>query len=371
MALNGLAGMLGNAINQITTPDTIRDRKHAAKLFNKTYNYPKITGLFHVYVDLNWEFVRKVRGLTDVTKAIFPYSGDEAKIGLLAKSFTLPSTTYDTETLNAYGKKTIVRKRVSYDPITITFHDDGDNTLFRFYRMMNLSYAYDTSENQVADATVVYKYRPRANDDVDGFSVYEPRRADHREWGIRKDVKPITSIRVYSLFAGYSTEYILMNPVITRWQLGTHDQSSSQPMEITATVQHEGVVFSQSGYPEAPEDSIAGGSFARESSYDKSSSPLEFGRMNLFGRGGLFASGAAAAGAVRSGNFLGAALIAGTTAATVKNANLKGAVAGEFGGITQNVSRGTSAGKYYFPAAVKKPVDAAPAGTTKPPTATS
>lgn len=98
--------------------DTIfRDWQHASRLYvNNNHEYsPKVKFLFHVSFYLSPE-----------AKQIIPATYETLdQIGMLVKSADLPKYTAETHALNMYNRKKHVQTHITYNPITITMHDDN------------------------------------------------------------------------------------------------------------------------------------------------------------------------------------------------------------------------------------------------------
>jgi hypothetical protein len=207
----------------------VKDYKHAARLFvDGNYRLsPKMGFLFHVAFDLD-------RSLTRMQ------SNDILEAGMLVKSVQLPKYTFDTKTNNAYNRPNVVQTKIKYDPITITFHDDSADVI-RDLWYDYMSYYYRDTD-----------YSPSKYLQNTKYNTMDP---DH--WGFTPSgsVTPSTSaiptgnrllqtIRLYSLHQKQFTEYVLINPTITSFQHGQHQNSGdAAPMEHTMTVAYETVLY--------------------------------------------------------------------------------------------------------------------------------
>lgn len=266
-----MPSIFDNFLTQFATGDTIKDYQHASRLFvNNNYERsPKYTWLFHVYFDLNPE-------LTTVNQR------NQIEAGMLVKSADLPKFRIDAKTYNNYNRPSIAQSKVRYEDINITFHDDSANIVrklwFDYY-----NYYYRDMDNNYGDATGSlnpiylrnYKQTLGQRKLLNNFG-YTPRKNSSISTNY------IQAIRIYSLHQKRFSEYTLINPVITSYRHGTHQNSQDDTMENVMTISYETVLY-------------AGGStrvargFA-DLHYDRSPSPLTVaggGTNTILGPGGI------------------------------------------------------------------------------------
>ena len=248
-----------------------------------------------------------------------PQNTEKLQLGLLVKSASLPKYTVDVKTMNAYNRPNYVQTKIKYDPVTITFHDDSADVVRDFWYDY-MSHYYRDSD--YADST--YGYNSKYNEQ----SVFQPRwgylPAKYDSTGQEKILK---FIKIYSLHQKRFTEYVLVNPVITSFTHGTHNNSSTTEfMENSMTVEYETVLYNYGTVKSGGEPS----GFAIPSAYDKQPSPLTpggGGTASLLGPGGLLDSATGAYQQMSTGNYLGAGLVAAQTYTKLKGQNI-GAMAG-------------------------------------------
>jgi hypothetical protein len=106
----------------------LKDYKHAARLYQDNYYgmAPKAGWSYFIELGLSpylWD--KTTFQSIDNTW----YNRSKGKLGLLAKSADQPRFSIATETLNQYNKKTVVQNKITYNPVSITFHDDMDNII--------------------------------------------------------------------------------------------------------------------------------------------------------------------------------------------------------------------------------------------------
>jgi hypothetical protein len=258
-------------LQALDSPDIIKDYKHASRLFvdNNYELSPKYSWLFHVFFDLNPE-------LTTVNQR------NQIEAGMLVKSADLPKFRIESKTYNNYNRPSIAQTKVRYEDINIVFHDDSANVVrkmwFDYY-----NYYYRDMDNNYGDATgslnPVYL---RNNKQLLG------QRTLYNKFGFspRKDStisnQYIHAIRIYSLHQKRFSEYTLINPVISSFRHGTHQNGQDGTMENSMSISYETVLYAGGAAK------VARG-FA-DLHYDKSPSPLSVaggGTNSILGPGGI------------------------------------------------------------------------------------
>ena len=127
---------VNSLLTQLSTGETMRDYKHASKTFidNNFELHPKFSHLFHVI----FEFTPDAATLFDTT--------EQLEIPLLVKSADLPAYTLDVQTHNQYNRKTQSHHAFTYQPVTITFHDDTKEVIRKlwhnYYTFYNLKHKF-------------------------------------------------------------------------------------------------------------------------------------------------------------------------------------------------------------------------------------
>ena len=318
----GLTSIASTFFDQLSTGSTVRDYQHGARTFvDGLYRLgPKFSSLFHVYIDINPEIA-------------IPTSLDMIELGMMAKSVTLPKFNIQHKVYNAYNRKNIAQERITYDPVTITFHDDGANIVNNFWKNIYQTYYADSKFNDFT-YNKDHKYSERANTDW-GYSPT----TDAVNYNL------ISKIRIYSLHQQQYTLYTLINPTITSFQHGTHTAGEYALMEHSMTVTYETVQYSgvnmQNGM--TPDERIPMG-FAKEH-YDRGPSPLSSlggGTKSIIGPGGLMEGVNDALGNMASGNYGAAIVGALRTAKNAKNMDLKSVALAEVTQLGKNVLNGSN-----------------------------
>jgi hypothetical protein len=315
-----LNGFFGN--------DYLRDYTHASKTFqtNGYANSPRLKFLFHVYFTLETVGIPMLRNAFS--------SGENSTIGLLVKNIDLPKFTIDTEILNQYNRKRVIQKKINYDPISVAFHDDG-NDLIRTLWYNYYSYYYkDPVQPYDGIATTAGTSGPMQTKPMgfryNGRDIYDKTRAVS-DWGYvgesysdgtgSANGKPsfFRDISIYGFNQHKFVRYVLINPV----------------------KYYSGAIGSV-----RPDTNVVG--FADPNAYDQRSSPLSRlgGQASVIGQGGLLDTGIGIMGdlqAVAQGrgglsNIIGAVQKADTIYNAFKGKNLQSIVAADAIGIAKNAA---------------------------------
>ena len=304
-----LKGFIGN--------DTLRDYTHASRVFttNQYELKPRYKFLFHVYFTLNTAEIPYLDGA-------FPNNDEIYQLSLLVKNVDLPKYTIDTETLSQYNRKRIVQTRINYQPVNITFHDDGgDNARRLWYYYYSYYYKDPTQQYDARPVTAGspgFSANRQPGFNYNARDIYD-KEMQVKDWGYIGETwtdgtnaasgKPpfFRDIRIYGLDLRKFAEYILINPVITSWNHDRYDYAEGAgTMEHTMTIAYETVKYSEGGLGKTPDANVPG--FADASHYDTRLSPIARPGANqtIFGQGGLLDAGLGIVGDLQSGNYLGA-----------------------------------------------------------------
>lgn len=358
-----------------TSKNSLRDAGHAAKTFttNAYELKPRYKFLFHVSFTINFKEIPSLAGAIGVD--------DTINLSYLVKTVDLPKFTVQNETLNQYNRKRVVQTKINYDPVTITFHDDGGdvsrNMWYNYYK-----YYYKDASQQYLLPNPLNGSQGALQNMQTGFGyntrdIYSDNRQVN-DWGYIGEAfndgnlldpaqtgKPpfFRDIRIYGLDQHKNAEYVLINPLITSW---SHDQynytEGAGTMTNTMTIAYETVKYYTGAVgSQRPDENIVG--FADPALYDTVLSPIARpgSQATVFGQGGLLDAGAGLLQDVESGGLLGAiggaqkALTAYNTFKNVNIANLAaqelkaGAIKAAQGAILGAVrsNQGRSYGSYY------------------------
>ena len=333
-------------LQQVATGDTVKDYKHASKLFvDSLYRLsPKYSFLFHVFVDINPAAESLISGY-DFNEAI--------EIGMLAKSVQLPKFNIKNRVYNAYNRKNIVQDSIQYEPLNITFHDDSADVVRHFWAKY-YSYYYRDGDYQEAAYKQGHKYQHR----------------QYQNWGFtpRSSAQFLSSIRIYSLHQKSFSAYTLLNPMITAFRHGEHQQGQNETMQHEMTITYEGVQYLTG---QVSSGTVQGFDIIH---YDKSPSPLTpygGGTTSFLGPGGMLDSAGSVLNNLSSGNFLAAAVIGARTATNFRNVNFGQVASAEFSQIGMNVLKGQNQQAIIFAPTASTIIDGVTRAITPTPSTTS
>jgi len=340
----------------------LKDYAHASKTFlqNGYENAPRQKFLFHVYFTIN---VIEIPAL----RSAFP-NQDTATIGLMVKTAQLPSYQMSVDTLNQYNRKRLAQTKIEYQPVQITFHDDGSDLVrnmwynyFKYY-YKDPSQAYDNVTNQNGQMAAVIGTPAGFN--YNARDIYSQNR-EVNDWGYIGEAyndgytrldgtasgKPpfFKDIRIYGMNQRKFAEYILINPMIESWQHDTYDYSQGTGiMSHTMTVRYETVKYYTGAIGGVrPDTNVTG--FADPAYYDTVPSALARpgSTQTVLGQGGLLDAGIGIVADLESGGvggLIGATQKALTSYNTFKNVNLRSVVNAELKQTANNVIRGVLPG---------------------------
>jgi hypothetical protein len=228
---------------------TVRDWQHAARMFtdsNQIYG-PKQKFLFHVAFHINKSALKNISiGTTYSTQ-----------INMLVKSISLPKFTISAETANQYNRKKNIQSKISYDSISLKFHDDNLGLISQLWQNYYNYYYADPVSAGIPGAfnrTAIKKFNYiRSNYGLDNGST-----APFFDY-----------ITIYQLAQGQYTSYKLINPIFSSWNHNGLDYAGGQsPHDNDATIMYEAVEYGngkiEAGNPEG---------FALQN-YDLTPSPL-------------------------------------------------------------------------------------------------
>jgi len=357
----GVFGSFGqDVVNGFLGVNTLKDFRHASKTFlsNGYELAPRYKFLFHVYFDLNKTEIPALRERYDDQTQI--------DLGILAKNFQLPKYNIELDEMNQYNRKRLVQKKITYDDVTVTMHDDGANLTrnlwydYMSYYFKDSHYAFDGQDSIDNSASIQgFSYGDR--------DIYKNDRAIS-EWGFdgetgggdaggfgNNSTKPnfFRSIKIFGMDKKRFVCYVLINPYIKSFNHDDYDYSESAgTMTNQMTLSYETVkyyegVIDKSGSP------IDG--FASPARYDKEPSSLGTAgsASSLLGQGGLLDAGTSFVSDLSKGNFLGALRTAGVTSRTLNTASVSKIIRAETPGlIKEAISSNTPR---LFPTARTKP----------------
>ena len=339
-----------------TAVNGLRGYDHANRVFtpNGYELKPRFKFLFHVAFTINTAQIPALRGALGLT--------DISNISLLVKTIDLPKYTIATETLNQYNRKRVIQTKINYDPVNITFHDDGSdlirNMWYNYY-----SYYYKDASQNYGSTNSTNGSMGAENNGTRGFGysgrdIYnQDRMGGVNDWGYIGEAvndgtssssgKPpfFTDIRIFGFdYQHKYAEYVLINPLISNWSHDTYDYSQGNGlMQHSMTIAYETVKYKQG----APNKQAPG--FGKAAHYDTTPSPLARpgSLATILGQGGLIDAAGGIAQDLQSGSVLGligAAQKASTVYNTFKGKNLKSIAVAEATALGTEVIQGSLPG---------------------------
>ena len=297
-----LKGFLDNFASGAGNPKgNMGDFSHGARLYvDDSFAFaPKTKFLYHVAFNINPNAAAVVPQLTQK---------HGTTLNMLVKMVSLPGFKVDADVKHQYNKKRLIQKRIDYDPVNITFHDDnyGVTTAmweayYRYYYRDGNYAEIDPAGNPVTNPAAFQQASKTANPYNSG-NTYAGSQFNKFRYGFDNDsFEPFfNSIVIYQMSRKRYTSFTLINPMITSWRHDTMDQSDSAPVQSEATVEYETVFYTRGPVSEGS----APKGFATQH-YDKTPSPLTLsggGVTSLMGRAGVLEGGLDVLDDITSGN---------------------------------------------------------------------
>lgn len=211
--------------NQLTSDPIVflRDQQHAARLFVDDQHRlgPKLDFQFHVAFSLN----------QGALKTIDLVQRHGTEIGMLVKNVDLPGFTIETKIANQYNRKKVIQTKSTPSAIVIKFHDDNMGVINQLWQNY---YSYYYADSTSADKVGAYN---RTATRSSNFISY-PYGLDNGS------TSPFFNyIKIYQMARHEYVGYKLVNPLITKMEMGKVDYSKTTPHEISMTIQCEAVSY--------------------------------------------------------------------------------------------------------------------------------
>ncbi len=196
----------------------LRDYQHATRLYldGKYAKVPKFGFLYFVKLNIN-------------NGVIIDQSWEKSKneVGLLAKKLDLPKFGITSETLNQYNRKTVVQTKLTYQPISITFHDDNSNITHNLWVNYFRHYFADSNYNDPTVSSISGNNTPESFQDTKYGTVDYT----YGKYDRGREQPFFQSIEIYVMYQGKFTKYTLVNPKITEWAHDSLDQSEGNKIQ--------------------------------------------------------------------------------------------------------------------------------------------
>ena len=275
-----LNGFLDNVVSGALNPKgTLGDYAHGSRLYVDDSHRlsPKVKFLYHVSFNINPD-----------AAAVIPQLREKHlnELNMLVKTAQLPAYNIQTDVKHQYNRKKIVQKRIDYQPIQITLHDDNMGVTTALWEAY---YRYYYRDGNYAATT------PDGSPDTGGesFDPYNRQSQFGRKqfrYGFDNDSSSpfFNSITISQMARKNYTSFTLINPIISNWQHDTMDNSASDVVANTMTLEYETVHYSRGAIGKGGPKGFA------EEHYDKTPSPNSLsggGASSLLGIGGVLAGG--------------------------------------------------------------------------------
>ena len=117
---------MSNSFNNFLTNNgngvAFKSYSHATKLYvdDNFARAPKFGFLYFVSFNIN---------APALSGSYWPANGQQ-DVGLLVKKVDQPKFKIATETINQYNRKTNIQTKITYEPVSIEFHDDNSCLLY-------------------------------------------------------------------------------------------------------------------------------------------------------------------------------------------------------------------------------------------------
>jgi hypothetical protein len=234
---------------------TLRSYQHAARVFtdDQFRLAPKFGFNFHVSFVLN-------RSALQNTDLVERYKNE---INMMVKSVDLPKFTIKQDTLNQYNRKKNIQTTHTYNPVTITFHDDNMSLITNLWQNY---YSYYFADPVSATA-------PGA------FNRTATRKFDfiNSNYGLDNGstLPFFESITIYQMARHEWVSYTLYNPLITEFTHPKVKYAESAVTEHQMTIAYEAVSYDygEVGTPDAEATASNPVGFGKDH-YDQVPSPL-------------------------------------------------------------------------------------------------
>lgn len=210
-------------LNNNSTQVTLRDWQHAARMFTDSNQIfgPKQKFLFHVSFHINKGALR------NLTLA----NTYNTQINMLVKSISLPKYSITTDKVNQYNRKKNIQSKISYEDITVKFHDDNLGLINQLWQNYYNYYYADPSSAGITGAfakTAIKKF----NNIRSTYGLDNGSSAPFFDY-----------ITIYQLAQGQYVSYKLINPIFSSWSHNQLDYAGSAVHDNDATIQYEAVEY--------------------------------------------------------------------------------------------------------------------------------
>lgn len=264
---NTASGILGPKGN-------MADWQHASRLFvtDNQRLAPKFKHLYHCFFTLD-----------PVASSVLPdlRNKHNLEIGMLVRSAELPKFSAEVETKKKYNRTKHVVTGITYNPVTITFHDDNYGVTTA---LLEAYYRYMFADGNHAGDPGAY------NKAGAGDNTYKGSGANQYKFGLdnNQSVPFFQNIQISQMSRKSYTTYTLINPIITNWEHTSLDSGDGTPAQNTITVMYEAVTYSRGDIQAGSNGDPTG--FGSVEHYDSTPSPITLTGGGTLGIDGIFGS---------------------------------------------------------------------------------
>ena len=289
-----LHGFLDNVFSGALNPKgNLAHYQHGARLYVDDSHRlsPKVKFLYHVSFNINSQAASIIPQLTQK---------HNNELNMLVKNVQLPAFNVQTDVKHQYNRKRVIQKRIDYQPINVVFHDDSFGVTTALWEAYYRYYFRDGNYAAVQpdgspDPTKKQFKNPTQFNRGTAFAERQYR------YGFDNDsLEPFfNSIVIYQMSRKKYTAMTLVNPLIASWTHDTMDNSASDPVSNSMSVEYETVHYSRGAIGKGGPKGFA------EEHYDKTPSPnslLGGGSSSLLGLGGVLAGGFGVVDDITGGN---------------------------------------------------------------------
>jgi hypothetical protein len=228
---------------------------HASKLYvaNNYARAPKLGFLYYVYFNINDNVVGDQGWANSAQK----------DVGLLVKKIDMPKFKIATETVNQYNRKVNVQSKLTYEPVSIEFHDDNSDITNGLWKNYYKYYFVDSNYNS-GNRAYWQNSKYSTTDYAYGLGNYQ-------------NEPFFDTIEIFVLHQQKFTQMILVNPLVTAWDHDKLDQSNGNNILTNKmTVAYENVVYLE-GEIEKNNGTVTNPPLFALRYYDNVASPLSVG----------------------------------------------------------------------------------------------
>jgi hypothetical protein len=223
----------------------LRDYKHASRIYVDNY--------YGMTPKSSWSYFVEF-GLSPAmnNEKLFPsidqgwYNKSRGTLGLLAKAVDLPRISIGNEVINQYNRKTVVQTKLTYNPITITLHDDMDNMATNLWKSYYQYYYADSRYTGQTKGSL----NSRSLSSPIAFQPSMTGWGDNRAYaygfnnGRASDESFFSFIKIFLLNRKKYTSVTLINPKITDWApSGLSQDSGNRLLDTKMTIAYEAVYY--------------------------------------------------------------------------------------------------------------------------------